>query len=116
MRKISYAIAVAESLALAFYAVSLIVTAIRVNSTVGSPIIETIIYLIFATLIYLVGRGLNKNQNWARTPYLLMQVFIGIVAYTLFVSTDLTYKSSGVVLGLVALVGLVALFKTPVES
>lgn len=116
MRKISYGIAVAQGLALAIYAVSLLVTAIQVDSEVGSPISETIIYLIFAALILLVARGFNKGQSWARTPYLVIQLFLGIVAYTLFVGSGASYKVSGVILGATVVVGIIGLFKTPIES
>lgn len=116
MRKISYGIAVAQGLALAIYAVSLLITAIRIDSKVGSPISETIIYLIFAALIILVARGFNKSQSWARTPYLVIQLFLGIVAYTLFVGSGLSYKLSGVILGVTVVIGIIGLFKTPLES
>lgn len=116
MRRVSYGIAVAQGIALAIYAVSILVTAIQVESKVGSPISETIIYLIFAALIILVARGFNKAQSWARTPYLVIQLFLGIVAYTLFVGTETSYKVSGIVLGITVLVGLVGLFKTPLEN
>ena len=116
MRRLSFLVATLESVTLAIYAASLFVTSLQVESTLGSPIVETIIYLIFAALIFLVGRGLQNNQSWARTPYLLMQVFIGIVAYTLFAGTETIYKVSGIAIGLVAIVGIVALFKTPNET
>jgi len=116
MRRITFGIAVFESLALAVYAVSILVAAIRVNSKVGSPISETIIYLIFALAIYFVGRGINKAQSWARTPFVVIQAFVGITAYTLFVGTEITYKLSGVLLGVVAIVGFFALLKTPIED
>jgi hypothetical protein len=58
-------------------------------------------------------RGISKQQNWARTPYLLLQLFIGIAGYTLFSGTLLVYKIVGVVVAAVSVVGFAALVRTP---
>jgi hypothetical protein len=116
MRRVTFGIAVAESLILTSYAISIIIAAIQVNSKVGSPISETIIYLIFALAIYWVGRGMDKSQSWARTPFFVIQAFVGITAYTLFVGTDISYKISGILLAIIALVGVIALLKTPISD
>lgn len=115
MRKVSYLIGFAESIALAGYAASLLIAAKLANSTVGAPAIETAIYLIFATLIFLTTNGVRNIRSWARTPYLLIQIFMVIAAYTLLSGTELSYKISGAVIGLVAITGLVALLKSPLE-
>lgn len=115
MRKLASQIAFVESLSLAIYAVSLLISATINGTTVGSPIVETVIYLIFAILIFFVARGFSRAQSWSRTPYLLAQVFIGIVAYTLIAGTETGYKFAGVVIGIAALSGLAAMFKTPME-
>lgn len=112
MRKLSYAVALLESLALVGYAISIMVTATQVNSKVGSPIVETIIYLIFAGLIFACGYGVNKVKDWARTPYLLSQAFGLIVAYTLIAGTQTNYKIAGLLIGIVSIAGIVGLLKT----
>ena len=116
MRKLSYVVALLESLSLFFYSISILIKATQVNSKVGSPIVETIIYLIFAVLIYICGRGVNQAKEWARTPYLLGQVFGVIVAYTLFSGTGATYKVVGLVIAGVSVTGIVSLLKTKSEN
>lgn len=116
MRKVASRIALIESLTLAIYALSLLISASINGTTVGSPIVETVIYLIFSTLIFFVARGFSRAQSWSRTPYLLAQIFIGIVAYTLISGTETGYKLAGILIGVTALTGLAAMFKTPVEN
>jgi hypothetical protein len=58
-------------------------------------------------------RGISKRQNWARTPYLLLQLFIGIAGYTLFSGTLMVYKVVGIVVMGFGIVGFVALVRTP---
>ena len=116
MRKLSYAVALLESFALVGYAISIMVTATKTNSKVGSPIVETIIYLIFAGLIFACGYGVNKTRDWARTPYLLGQAFSLIVAYTLLAGTEVTYKVVGLLLGIFSIAGIFGLLKTNPEN
>lgn len=116
MRKLSFAVALLESLALVSYAISILIAANRVDSKVGSPIIESIIYLIFAALIFACGQGVNKARDWARTPFLLGQAFGLIVAYTLFAGTQTTYKAVGLVIGIVSIAGIVGLLRTKREN
>ena len=116
MRQVSYWVAVLESVSLAIYAVSLLLTSLSNETTLGSPVVETIIYLIFAALIYLVARGVRNAKSWARTPYFVTQLFVGITSYTLIAATQMGYRLVGLLIGLIALGGLVALFKTPLET
>ncbi|MEN9741237.1 MAG: hypothetical protein RIR66_193 [Actinomycetota bacterium] len=116
MRKLSYAVALLESFALVSYAISIIVSATQVDSKVGSPIVETIIYLIFAGLIFACGQGVNKAKDWARTPYLLSQAFGLIVAYTLLAGTEVTYKVIGLLIGIVSIAGIFGLLKAKREN
>jgi hypothetical protein len=116
MRQVSYRVAVFESVSLAIYAVSLFLTSLSNETTLGSPVVETIIYLIFAALIYLVARGVRNAKSWARTPYFVTQVFVGITSYTLIAGTQLSFRLAGFLIGLVALGGLLAILKTPLET
>lgn len=116
MRKVSYLVGFIEASALASYAISLLIAAKNANSTVGAPVIETVIYLIFAALILLTALGIKNGQSVARTPYFLIQIFVGILAYTLFAGTDVAYKAAGVIVGLIAVTGFVALLKSPTSE
>jgi hypothetical protein len=75
--------------------------------------VQFIIYSAFAASLAACTRGVSKNQNWARTPYFLLQLFIGIAGQTLFSGTLLVYKITGVVVAAVAVAGFVALIRTP---
>ena len=48
----------------------------------SAPVVEIIIYLIFAAGIGLIARGMSAARSAARPPYLLAQIFVLIVAYT----------------------------------
>lgn len=111
MRKIPFIVALTESLIVIGYAISLMVTALRAQSTVGSPIIETIIYLIFASLIFAVALGVHHQRTSANTPFLVIQFFTLISSYTLIAGTKTEYRISGALLGLLAVLGLFAFFK-----
>ena len=67
----------------------------------------------FAASLAACTRGITRDQNWARTPFFLLQLFIGIAGYTLFSGTLAIYKVIGVVVTIVSAVGFVALLKTP---
>ena len=99
MRKLSYAIGLFQSASLAIYAISLFIEANKIQSKVGSPIVETIIYLVFAVLIFVCASGINQSKSWAKTPYLLAQVFGLVVAYTLFAGSATIYKGLGAAIG-----------------
>jgi hypothetical protein len=71
----------------------------------AAPVLVAL-YLIFAALVALVGRGIMSHRHWARTPYLLVQVFGIIVAYTLARGTGLAPHMFAVVVGVVAVAGL----------
>lgn len=116
MRKLSYAVALLEALGLVSYAISIIVKATQVNSKVGSPIVETIIYLIFAALIFACGQGVIRAKDWARTPYLLGQLFGLIVAYTLLAGTGTAYKAVGLIIGFFSITGIISVLKTKLEN
>lgn len=116
MRRVSYLIGLSQSIVLAIYAISLVIAASQVESTLGSPIAEAVIYLMFAALIYLVSRGFYQAKNWARTPYLVTQMFGVIIAYTLLAGDQLPYRLAGLIIGLSSAAGIIALAKTPMES
>lgn len=115
MRRVSYLIGVGQSLLLGGYAIALLVVVTRLESTLGSPVVETIIYLIFAAGIFLVSRGFLRAQNWSRTPYLVIQMFGVIVSYTLLSGDDISYRITGAIVGLSSVLAIYALVKTPIE-
>ena len=105
-----------ESTAIFLYGLSIVIRGTVESSSVGSPLVQFIIYSILAGSLAACTRGISKQQNWARTPFFLLQLFIGIAGYTLFSGTLVIYKVIGVVVTIVSVVGFVALLKTPQAS
>ncbi|NBO35600.1 MAG: hypothetical protein EBU89_06810 [Actinobacteria bacterium] len=87
------------------------------NTKLKAAIKHTAPYAVGGTLLAAslaaCTRGISKQQNWARTPYFLLQIFIGISGYTLFSGTFLVYKVAGVIVLVTGVTGFVALFRTP---
>jgi hypothetical protein len=113
VKKLVLAIGAVESLAIFIYGLSIVIRGTVEHSSVGSPLVQFIIYSILAGSLAACTRGISKNQNWARTPFLLLQLFIGIAGYTLFSGTILIYKIAGIVVAVVGMAGFAALVRTP---
>jgi hypothetical protein len=56
------------------------------------------------------------QQNWARTPYFLLQMFVVVAGYTLFSGTAMIYKVVGVMVTAIGVTGFVALIRTPQQD
>jgi hypothetical protein len=113
VKKLAIAIGAIESAVIFLYGLSIVIRGTVEHSSVGSPLVQFIIYSVFAVSLAACTRGVFKNQNWARTPYFLLQLFIGIAGYTLFSGTLLLYKIIGVAVASTGAVGFVALIRTP---
>ena len=116
MKKLTLVIGAVESTAIFLYGLSIVIRGTVEHSSVGSPLVQFIIYSMLAGSLAACTRGISKQQNWARTPFFLLQLFIGIAGYTLFSGTLVIYKVIGVVVTIVSVVGFVALLKTPQAS
>lgn len=116
MKRIAVLVGFIEAAALVVNAISVVISGARATEKLGSPVIEAIIYVIFAAGIIALTRGVASGRIWARTPYFLVQVFVGIIAYTLFVGDGSTVKTTGVLVGFLAALGIVALARTPIEE
>lgn len=95
-----------EVLGLLAYAVALAVSVHADGGKVSVGPVLVSLYVIYAALLALVGRGLARGRHWARTPYGLAQAFGLIVAYTLAHGTGAWPHALAVVVGLVSAVGL----------
>ena len=106
MRKSSVIVGLVESVSLVIFAIAILVNAHRDHSTVGSPLAQSVIYVIFAAGIGLVTYGLAHAKSWARTPYILFQLFAFIVAYTLVSGTGTEVKASAALISVLAMAGV----------
>lgn len=95
-----------EAVSLVLFAASIVINANRDHSTVGSPTVQAVIYLLFAAGISIASHGLLQRKAWARTPYLLVQLFAFIVAYTLASGTGSEAKLTAAVIAVLAMAGI----------
>ncbi len=111
MRKVAFSVGLVEAVSLVAFAASVVINAHRDHSTVGSPPIQAAIYCAFAAGIAALSFGIRAGKTWPRTPFAMVQVFSGIIAYTLASGTGTEAKTVGLVLFLIAFVGIYAIFK-----
>ena len=113
MRKSVLTIGAIQSSAIFLYGLSIVVSGTLGNSEAGSPLVQFLIYGFFALSLAATTWGISKNQDWGRTPFYILQVFIIISGYTLISGTETGYKVSGVIVGAFGVAGFIALFRTP---
>lgn len=103
-----------ESLGLLGYGVAIGVFAERHGGRVSVAPVLVGLYVIFAVLLGLVGRGVASGRRWARTPFVLAQVFALIVAYTLLHGTGATPHVAGAIVGIIGVIGIASGLSRPV--
>jgi hypothetical protein len=113
MRKIALACGAIEVVSIFSYGLSILINGTLVHSTVGSPLVQFIIYTIFAIGISGLIKGLSGHHNWARTPFYMIQIFAIIVGYTLISGDGINVKVLGVLVGAVGITGFVSLLRSP---
>jgi hypothetical protein len=100
-------LAAIEAVALVAYCVALGIAGLNSSgATQSAPIVEIIIYLIFAVGIGFIARGSFNGSRTARPPYLLTQVFVLIIGYTLLVGDGAAVKLVGSAVGLLGLIAM----------
>lgn len=110
-------IALIQGLALIGYAVFDVVEAVRVGITgpeeVSNPpalLLLIAITAAFGVGLVLVARGWWQERRWARSPFILAQIIIGLIGYELSQSAGSVERTVGYVCVLVAILGLVLSF------
>lgn len=98
------------------YCIALGIAALNSSgATQSAPVVEISIYLIFAIGIGFIARGSFAGSRTARPAYLLTQIFVLIIGYTLLVGDGAAVLLVGTavsLLGLVALgVGIASIIK-----
>lgn len=97
-----------EALALVAYAMAIGIAGRNSRgSTVTATGVEIAIYLVFAALIGLVCFGLLRRNSLARTPYLIVEVFVGIVGWTVLSGDGAWTTAVGAVILVLGAVGVV---------
>ena len=111
VRKVAVGVGLIEAVSLFAYAIAVVVNANKVHSTVGEPAILAGILAIFGAIVLALTYAVRRLKTWARTPFMMTQLFAGIVAYTLVSGTGTEAKTVGVVVLLLAAVGIYAIFR-----
>lgn len=116
MRKLVLATGAIQSSAIFVYGLSIVISGTISKSKAGSPLVQFLIYTFFAVSLAATTWGISKYQEWARTPFYILQVFIVITGYTLISGTESIYKITGVIVGVCGITGFIALLRTPTKS
>lgn len=110
-RLVALALTGLEAVALVGYSVAIAVAA---RSSRGSSVratgVEIAIYVAFAVLLGLLARGLARRSPMARTPFLVAQLFVLVVGYTVFAGDGTATTVVGAVILVVGAVGTVVGF------
>jgi uncharacterized membrane protein len=114
-------IALVEGIALLGYAVFDLVEAATVGvtgpaavSNVPGIALQIILFLIFGGSLVWIGRGWWSARRWARAPFLLAQLIALVIGVPL-AQAEGPERLVGIVLALMALIGIVLVF-TPVVT
>jgi hypothetical protein len=113
MRKIVIICGLIEAVSIFSYGLSILINGTLVHSTVGSPLVQFIIYTIFALAIAGLVKGLSGHHNWARTPFYMIQIFTVIAGYTLISGDGISVKVIGVLVGALGITGFISLVRSP---
>jgi len=77
------AIAAVESLGVAAYGLSIGLAGLANPGSVAAPLVQVVLYLIFASGIAVAAWALWNRRRSARTPFVVIQLFSLVVGYTL---------------------------------
>lgn len=115
-------IALLQGLALVAYGIFDAVEAVRVGATGPADVsngpaiaLQIVIFLIFGAGLLWVARGWWGSRRWARAPFLLTQLIALVVGVPLAQAQGGTERVAGIVISLMALVGIALVF-TPVVT
>jgi hypothetical protein len=94
-----------------------VVEAVRVGITgpeeVSSPpalLLLVAITAVFGIALVLVARGWWQARRWARSPFILAQIIVGLIGYELSQADGTVERTVGYVCVLIAILGLVLCF------
>ena len=120
MRKIAAACGILEAVSLVIFAISLLFDEHETQGVRGStphPFILSFLYLVFSIGIALIARGILSGATWARTPFVLIQVFaILVFAYLPGSGSGIWPKVAGFTVGAVAFIGLITHWRSPANQ
>lgn len=106
--RVAFAMVAAETAALVVYIGAIAVAAQNSRgSSVTATASEIAVYAVFAALMGWLAWGLWRASPLARTPFLVTQAFAAIIGYTAWSGDGWATKTTGVVLMVIGVVGVV---------
>ncbi|MDP1879076.1 MAG: hypothetical protein Q8M17_16125 [Actinomycetota bacterium] len=116
------AIAAVEGAACIGYGVYEAAEAVRFGATgpesvsnVPAIVLQVVLFLGFGAAMLVIARGWWRLAAWARSPFVLAQLIVGLIGYELAQSASASIHWAGIAMALVAVLGLVLVF-TPAVS
>jgi hypothetical protein len=110
-------VAAVEGLGFLAYSGFVAVEALRLGATgpadvsnVPAIVLEVVIFAVFGLGLLWAGHGLWRSRRWARAPFLLAQVLALVVGIPLAQAAETGPRIAGIVLSVLAVVGLVVSF------
>jgi len=76
-------IAAVEALGIAAYGLSIGLAGLQNPGSVAAPVVQVVLYLLFAAGIGATGWALWAQRHVARSPFVVIQLFALVVGYTL---------------------------------
>lgn len=114
---LSGTVALIEAALVLLYAVGILIAAPNSEgATESSPLVEALIFAVFAVLIGLIAKSLLAERLTGRPAFILTQIFVLIIAWTVFVGDGVWLKVIGIVLALLGVVGLVFVISSIVKQ
>ncbi len=109
-------VAAIEGIAAAGMAAAVTVAAMRPDSRHVAPVAEVLSWVVVVAALALIWLGLYRRRRAARTPFLLVQCFALVAAWTFVSSDSLAWRLAGLTLGAMAVLGLVLSVRPAVSS
>ena len=110
-------ISVLQGVALLGYAIFDIIEAITVGITGPAPVsnstaltLQILLFVIFGAGLIAVAWGWWQVRRWARAPFVLAQLIALVVGVPLAQAAEATARVPGILLSMVAVIGLVLVF------
>lgn len=100
------AIIVVEGLGLAGLVVSVAVTGAQAGDSSGFVLSSAGVYALFLLAVVVIGWGLAGRRSWARGPFVVVQLFTGVAAWTLGSGGSAIPVAAAILFGGLAAVGL----------
>jgi len=76
-------IAAVESLGIAAYGLSIALAGLQNPGSVAAPVVQVVLYFLFAAGVGATGWALWGQRHVARSPFVVIQLFALVVGYTL---------------------------------